>query len=147
MKKITTLLCIAICIINMINAQNKPSGVFMNLFAEDMAQPNAISENGQWAVGSAFWSGNENQAGTINASKWNLETGERTILTPAENGSSEANCISEDGTIVGGAYLGEPAYHKDGQWIVLEKLNPIALPPSIWPGSTDIIPLRNISAT
>ena len=64
MKKITTLLCIAICIINMINAQNKPSGVFMNLFAEDMAQPNAISENGQWAVGSAFWSGNENQAGT-----------------------------------------------------------------------------------
>ena len=29
----------------------------MNLYANDMAQPNAISENGNWAVGSAFWSG------------------------------------------------------------------------------------------
>ena len=94
----------------------------LSLKADDDATNSGISNNGKWAVGYAF-DNSDNAATNINASVWNLETGERTILTPAENGPSEANCISEDGTIVGGAYLGEPAYHKDGQWIVLEKLN------------------------
>lgn len=120
MKKLTTLLCVALCIIGTIYAQNKPTGVFMNLFAKDMAQPNAISENGNWAVGSAFWSGNENQAGTINASKWNLETGERIYLV-AENELSDALCVTNDGTLVGGSYLGQPAYwlESDGLWHTL----------------------------
>ena len=78
MKKITTLFAIIACVLSL-NAQNQPTGVFMNLFARDMAQPKGISENGLWACGSAFWSGNENQVGAINASKWNLETGEFNI--------------------------------------------------------------------
>lgn len=139
MKKITTLLCIAICIINMINAQNKPSGVFMNLFAEDMAQPNAISENGQWAVGSAFWSGNENQAGTINASKWNLETGER-ILLVKENEMSDALCITNDGKLVGGSYLGQPAYHLNGEWHTLP------MPRGYSDGAGDVVAIAIVNA-
>lgn len=134
MKKFTTLLCVAFCIISTIYAQNKPNGVFMNLFAEDMAQPNALSENGKWAVGSAFWSGNENQAGTINASKWNLETGER-ILLVHENDMSDALCISNDGTLVGGSYLGQPAYNLNGEWHVLP------MPRGYNEGSGDVVSL------
>ena len=118
MRKITSIItCVLIAIIT-INAQNTPTGTFMNLYAKDMAQPNAISENGKWAVGSAFWSGQENQAGTINASKWNLETGERIYLT--EDGElSDALCINNEGTIVGGSYLGQPAYNFNKNWITL----------------------------
>jgi hypothetical protein len=53
MKKFSMTLCAILCAICAITAQNKPTGVFMNLHAEDMAQPNAISENGKWACGSA----------------------------------------------------------------------------------------------
>ena len=121
MKKLTTLLCIALCIVSTLNAQNKPTGVFLNLYAYDMAQPKGISENGMWACGSAFWSGNENQAGTINASKWNLETGERTFLV-GEDDMSDAFAISNDGTLVCGSYMNQPAYwlESDGLWHVLD---------------------------
>ncbi len=117
MKKITTILCTILCAICAISAQNQPTGVFMNLYAKDMAQPNAISENGKWAVGSAFWSGNEGTAGTINASKWNLETGERIYLVNDDD-PSDAFCINNEGTVVGGSYLGQPAYwlESDGLW-------------------------------
>ena len=120
MKKITTILCTILCAICAISAQNQPTGVFMNLYAKDMAQPNAISENGKWAVGSAFWSGEEGTAGTINASKWNLETGERIMLVEEED-PSDAFCINNEGTVVGGSYLGQPAYwlESDGLWHVL----------------------------
>lgn len=134
MKKITTLLCIALCIISTLNAQTKPKGVFMNLYAEDMAQPNAISENGKWAVGSSFWSGNENQVGTINASKWNLETGERIYLVE-ENEFSDALCITNDGTLIGGSYLGQPAYNLNGEWHVLP------MPRGYTDGSGDVVAL------
>ncbi len=117
MKKITTLFAIIACVLSL-NAQNQPTGVFMNLFARDMAQPKGISENGLWACGSAFWSGNENQVGAINASKWNLETGERIYLVE-ENEISDAYCISNDGTLIGGSYLGVPAYNINGKWITL----------------------------
>lgn len=120
MKKISMTLCAIICAICAISAQNQPTGVFMNLRAEDMAQPNAISENGKWAVGSAFWTGQENQAGTINASKWNLETGERIFLVEKES-LSDALCINNEGTVVGGSFLGQAAYwlESDGEWHVL----------------------------
>ena len=120
MKKISMTLCAIICVICAISAQNQPTGVFMNLRAEDMAQPNAISENGKWAVGSAFWTGQENQAGTINASKWNLETGERIFLVEKES-LSDALCINNEGTVVGGSFLGQAAYwlESDGEWHVL----------------------------
>lgn len=138
MKKITTLLCIALCIISTLNAQTKPKGVFMNLYAEDMAQPNAISENGKWAVGSSFWSGNENQVGTINASKWNLETGERIYLVE-ENEFSDALCITNDGTLIGGSYLGQPAYNLNGEWHVLP------MPRGYTDGSGDVVALTIVN--
>lgn len=120
MKKLTTLLCVALCIVSTIYAQNKPTGVFMNLYANDMAQPKGISENGMWACGSAFWSGNENQVGAINASKWNLETGERIYLV-GEGDVSDALGINNDGTLVCGSYMNQPAYwsESDGLWHVL----------------------------
>ena len=97
--------------------QNQPTGVFMNLLAEDQ-YPNAISENGAWAVGSAF---DDNVYYCyINASKWNLETGEHIFLVK-ENEISDALCINNEGTIVGGSYLGQPAYwlESDGLWHTL----------------------------
>ena len=138
MKKITTLLCIALCIISTLNAQTKPKGVFMNLYAEDMAQPNAISENGKWAVGSSFWSGNENQVGTINASKWNLETGERIYLVE-ENEFSDALCITNDGTLIGGSYLNQPAYNLNGKWNVLP------MPRGYTDGNGDVVALAIVN--
>ena len=104
----------------LVTAQNQPTGVFMNLYAKDMAQPNAISKNGKWAVGSAFESGEEGTSTTINASKWNLETGERIMLVEEED-PSDALCINNEGTVVGGSYLGQPAYwlESDGLWHVL----------------------------
>lgn len=120
MKKISMTLCAIICAICAISAQNQPTGVFMNLYAEDMAQPNAISENGAWAVGSAFWAGETGSAVTINASKWNLETGERILLVENED-PSDAFCVNNEGTVVGGSYLGQPAYwlESDGKWHAL----------------------------
>lgn len=118
MKKLFFVFSGMLLIATALFAQDKPTGVFMNLYANDMAQPNGISENGQWAVGSAFWSGNENQVGAINASKWNLETGERIWLVE-EGIISDAFCISNDGTLVGGSYLGQPAYHLNGEWHTL----------------------------
>ena len=89
------------------------------IFAEDGATLQGISRNGKWAVG--YNQNNENNTGyTISASLWNLETGERTILATAEEGMSQANCVNDEGTIIGGAYLHQPAYYQDGEWHVLQ---------------------------
>ena len=91
----------------------------MPIFTEDGATLQGISHNGKWAVGYA--QNNDNNTGyTITASLWNLETGERTILTPAEEGMSQANCVNDAGTIIGGAYLHQPAYYQGGQWHTLQ---------------------------
>ncbi len=118
MKKFSMTLCAILCAICAITAQNKPTGVFMNLYAKDMAQPHAISENGKWACGSAT----QEDATTINASKWNLETGERIYLSNDETEPCDARCINNDGTIVGGSYNGQPAYwlEKDQLWHEVE---------------------------
>jgi hypothetical protein len=118
MKKLASVFSGMLLIATTLFAQEQPTGVLMNLFAKDMAQPKGISENGKWACGSAFWTGAENQAGTINASKWNLETGERIFLTEEEV-MSDAYCISNDGSLVCGSFLGEPAYNLNGEWIAL----------------------------
>ena len=111
---ISTLMSICFALVAV---QNQPTGVFMNLFAEDQ-YPNAISENGAWAVASAF---DDNVYYCyINASKWNLETGEHIFLVE-ENEISNALCINNEGTVVGGSYLGQPAYwlESDGLWHTL----------------------------
>lgn len=118
MRKFTSVICAMLLPATALFAQEQPTGVFMNLFANDMAQPKGISENGKWACGSAFWTGAENQAGTINASKWNLETGERTFLVD-QDVMSDAYCISNDGSLVCGSFLGEPAYNLNGEWFEL----------------------------
>ena len=89
------------------------------LFAEDGATLQGISRNGQWAVGYAQ-NNDDNTGYTITASLWNLETGERTILATAEEGMSQANCVNDAGTIVGGAYLHQPAYYQNGEWHTLQ---------------------------
>ncbi|MBR5822772.1 MAG: T9SS type A sorting domain-containing protein [Paludibacteraceae bacterium] len=114
MKKITMTLCAIICAICAISAQNQPTGEFLNLFTEDV-QPKAISENGEWACGASLI----DQYFT-NAVKWNLTTGETIYLQDDEKAQSDAYCISNDGTLVGGAYLNEPAYNLNGKWIALK---------------------------
>ena len=89
------------------------------IIAEDGATFTAISNNGKWAVGGAF-DNSDNAGFGIAASVWNLETGERTILAAANEGMSEANCVNDEGTIIGGAYLNQPAYYQDGKWNTLE---------------------------
>ena len=91
----------------------------MPIFAEDGATFQGISHNGKWAVGYNQTDA-DNTGYTIAASLWNLETGERTILTPAEEGMSQANCVNDAGTIIGGAYLHQPAYYQNGQWHTLQ---------------------------
>lgn len=114
MKKITLTLCAILCALCAIIAQNKPTGVLMNLTPTDKAQPNAISENGKWMVTSTFIDGNY-----YDASLWNLETGDRQNLS---EDISDALCVNNAGTIVGGSYLGQPAYwlKSDGIWHSLE---------------------------
>lgn len=92
-----------------------------SLIADDDATIAGISNNGKWAVGYAF-DNSDNASNNINASLWNLETGARKILAPYEDGPSEANCVSEDGTVIGGAYLGEAAYYANGKWNTLPKM-------------------------
>ena len=78
-----------------------------------------ISPNGKWAVGYAY-DNSDNAGYGITPSIWDLETGERTILTEAEEGMAEAYCVNDDGTIIGGTYLNQPAYHQNGEWHILE---------------------------
>ena len=91
----------------------------MPIFAEDGATFQGISHNGKWAVGYAF-NNSDNAGFSVAASIWNLETGERILLSTNNDEMTEANCINDNGTIVGGAYLNQPAYYEDGQWHVLE---------------------------
>lgn len=92
------------------------------LFEFDNAAITSISENGEWACGSAF--NNNDYAGyQSNASKWNLQTGERTYLVSddeIDNAQADAFMITNDGSLVVGQYLYLPAYHTNGKWHTLE---------------------------
>lgn len=112
---IVTLLAAA----NMICAQ---SATLRPMWESDGAAVTSISENGEWACGSAFNS-NDGAGFQSNASKWNLQTGERIYLVSEEdmnNTQSDAFMITNDGSLVVGQYLLQPAYHFNGEWQVLE---------------------------
>ena len=111
MKKLTTLLCIALC--SILTAKAQPAGEFLDLFTEDV-QPKAISENGKWACGAAYIDQ------SVNAVKWNLTTGETIQLQDSDTEPSDAYCISNDGSLVGGSYLNQPAFNLNGEWITLK---------------------------
>lgn len=88
----------------------------------DGAAITSVSENGKWACGSAF-NNNDGAGYQSNASKWNLETGERIYLVPEEDldaAQSDAFAITNDGSLIVGQYLLQPAYHVNGQWHTLE---------------------------
>ena len=92
------------------------------LFELDNAAITSISENGEWACGSAF-NNNDNAGYQSNASKWNLKTGERIYLVSDEEldaAQADAFAITNDGAIVVGQYLHQPAYHLNEQWHTLE---------------------------
>ena len=99
MKKFFVKALAAIAILSVCASCDKPTpegpekATLRSIIAEDDATFSGISNNGKWAVGSAFWSGEEGTAGTINASKWNLETGERIYLVNDED-PSDAFCIN-----------------------------------------------------
>ena len=125
MKKFFVKVLAAIAILSVCASCDKPTpegpekATLRSIIAEDDATFSGISNNGKWAVGYAF-NNNDNAGFSVYASKWDLETGERTILTTSDNEMSEANCINDNGTIIGGAYLNQPAYHEDGEWHILE---------------------------
>ena len=72
----------------------------------DGAAITSISTNGKWACGSTF-NNNDGAGYQSNASKWNLETGERTYLVTEEesNAQSDAFAITNDGSLIVGQYL------------------------------------------
>lgn len=121
MKKFATLLCVALCTIFTAKAQlsAQPAGEFVNLYTENV-QPKAISENGKWACGAALADSESSTSGCSNAVKWNLETGKTTYLQESELDMCDAYWISNDGTLVGGSYLSQPAYNLNGKWIALD---------------------------
>lgn len=88
----------------------------------DNAAITCISENGEWACGAAF-NNNDNAGYESNASKWNLLTGERIYLVAndeIDNAQANAFAITNDGSLVVGQYLFQPAYYINGEWHVLE---------------------------
>ena len=102
------------------NAQGQ-NAELRSLVEPDNAAIIYMSDNGIWACGSAF-NNNDGAGFQSNASKWNLTTGERTYLVAEDEldlAQSDAFCISDDGLLVGGQYLREPAYHLIGEWLVL----------------------------
>lgn len=100
-------------------ANEEKNTIVKPLLAEDDATLSGISHNGKWAVGYAY-NNSDNAGFNISASLWNLSTYERTILATEEDGMSEANCVNDEGTIIGGSYLHEPAYYTNGEWHILE---------------------------
>lgn len=125
MKKFFVKALAAIAILSVCASCDKPTpegpekATLRSIIAEDDATFSGISNNGKWAVGYTF-NNNDNAGFAIAASIWNLETGERTILADPEIGMSEANCVNDEGTIIGGAYLNQPAYYQNDIWTNLE---------------------------
>ena len=123
-NKFKQLLFIGLSMFICANAQGQTTEL-RSMIESDNASINCLSENGEWACGSAF--NNADGAGNqMNASKWNLTTGERTYLVPEDEidgAQSDAFCISNDGTLVGGQYLYQPAYNLNGEWHTLSLPN------------------------
>lgn len=119
MKKLLLPLLFACCTI--FNAYSQVA-TLMPMLELDGAAITSISENGEWACGSAF-NNNDGAGYQSNASKWNLKTGERIYLVSddeLDNAQSDAFAITNDGALVVGQYLLLPAYHINGKWHTLE---------------------------
>ena len=119
MKKLLLPLLFACCTI--FNAYSQVT-TLMPMLELDGAAITSISENGEWACGSAF-NNNDGAGYQSNASKWNLKTGERIYLVSddeLDNAQSDAFAITNDGALVVGQYLLLPAYHINGEWHTLE---------------------------
>lgn len=72
-----------------------------------------VSDNGLWAAGHAYGSG-EN----LNASVWNLSTYERVLLVSSGE-QSEAFDVTDDGTVAVGSYTQQPAFWQNGTLTML----------------------------
>lgn len=122
MKKTTlliTLLISAICI--NLHAEKEFTGKFVNMTSTtDAAEVYALSENGKWACGAHFASGDMNQAFYVWGSIWNTETGERIYLEEDPAIPCAAYWVNNEGTFVAGAHYDQPAYYINGEWHQLE---------------------------
>ncbi len=119
MKKLLLPLLFASCAIFNAHSQVATLTPMLEL---DGAAITSISENGEWACGSAF-NNNDGAGYQSNASKWNLKTGERIYLVTEDeldNAQSDAFTVTNDGSLVVGQYLLLPAYHINGEWHTLE---------------------------
>jgi hypothetical protein len=116
-KLLNTLLLIALVASNAISQ----TATLTPLLEIDGAAITSISTNGKWACGSTF-NNNDGAGYQSNASKWNLETGERTYLVTEDesNAQSDAFAITNDGSLIVGQYLYQPAYYTKGAWHTLE---------------------------
>lgn len=106
---------------NLFAETNKFTGKFVNMTSTtDAAEVYALSENGQWACGAHFASGDMNQAFYIYGSIWNTQTGERIYLEEDPTIPCAAYWVNNEGTFVAGAHYDQPAYYLNGLWHSLE---------------------------
>lgn len=120
MKKILlSLLCTTLSI-SLLAEEKVFTGKFVNMTAVDAAEAYALSENGKWACGAHFASGDMNQAFYIWGSIWNTETGERIYLEEDQSIPCCVNWVNNEGTFAAGAHYDQPAYWHNGEWYALE---------------------------
>ena len=97
------------------------TGKFVNMTSKtDAAEVYALSENGQWACGAYFASGDMNQAYYIYGSIWNTQTGERIYLEENPSIPCAVYWVNNDGTFAAGAHYDQPAYYINNEWHALE---------------------------
>lgn len=97
------------------------TGKFVNMTSKtDAAEVYALSENGKWACGAHFASGDMNQAFYVWGSIWNTETGERIYLEEDPSIPCAIYWVNNDGTFAAGAHYNQPAYYTNGEWHTLK---------------------------
>ena len=118
MKKIfTTLFSILVSVAIFAQEQDTTyTGKFVNMTATDAAEVYALSENGQWACGAHFASGDMNQAFYVYGSIWNTQTGERIYLEEDPAIPCATYWVNIEGTFAAGAHYDQPAYYINGEW-------------------------------
>lgn len=119
MKKILLTLFAIQCALCAVHSQY--TGKFVNMTSTtDAAEIYALSENGKWACGAYFASGDMNQAFYTLGSIWNTETGERIYLEEDPSIACAAYWVNNEGTFVAGAHYDQPAYYINGEWHALD---------------------------
>lgn len=120
MKKIFSLLLTSLFCITLHAEEKVFTGKFVNMTAVDAAEVYALSENGQWACGAHFASGDMNQAFYVFGSIWNTQTGERIYLEEDPAIACAPYWVNNDGTFAAGAHYDQPAYYINGEWHALD---------------------------